>query len=276
LRQEFNFLSVEETNSIVENSTVQNAKRELVNIVGEPGNVSFFIDKNTLLPSIQDKLSNAGIQLQDEVPMRWFRGDIPQHIDQTVGEQSSNLPTYLIYLTTDFFGSLQIGKNNYPIEEGVLYQFAENVPHQTINTIAERLCIGPMNEHGMPVGGTQIVYYADSSLQTTIGYTNEPGVFETVDIVPPQYVPTNGVFLGWYIAAIPYGGTGTYAIGEIVPPGSPYTTYTYYNVYPVFRSSHTSRKLQFTDNSMVFYKPGSLAACGVGTVKNSRWKSKHT
>ena len=30
----------------------------------------------------------------------------------------------------------------------------------------------------------------------------------------------------------------------------------------------------FTDNSKVYYKPGSMAACGVGTVKNSRFRSK--
>ena len=35
-------------------------------------------------------------------------------------------------------------------------------------------------------------------------------------------------------------------------------------------------KSLFTDNSLVYYKPGSLASGGVGTVKNSRHKWKHT
>jgi hypothetical protein len=32
----------------------------------------------------------------------------------------------------------------------------------------------------------------------------------------------------------------------------------------------------FTDNSMVYYKPGSLAAGGIGTVRNSNMKAKKT
>ena len=35
-------------------------------------------------------------------------------------------------------------------------------------------------------------------------------------------------------------------------------------------------KSLFTDNSRVVYKPGSLAPGGVGTVANSRRKSKYT
>jgi hypothetical protein len=30
----------------------------------------------------------------------------------------------------------------------------------------------------------------------------------------------------------------------------------------------------FSDNSRVFYKPGSLASCGVGSVRNSSVKSR--
>jgi YVTN family beta-propeller protein len=35
-------------------------------------------------------------------------------------------------------------------------------------------------------------------------------------------------------------------------------------------------KTLFTNNSQIFYKPGSLASGGVGTVKNNRYKSKNT
>lgn len=35
-------------------------------------------------------------------------------------------------------------------------------------------------------------------------------------------------------------------------------------------------KTLFTNNSQIFYKPGSLASGGVGTVKNNRFKSKYT
>lgn len=37
-----------------------------------------------------------------------------------------------------------------------------------------------------------------------------------------------------------------------------------------------SMKSIFSDNSLVCYKPGSLAPGGVGTVKNSRHKAKFT
>jgi hypothetical protein len=32
----------------------------------------------------------------------------------------------------------------------------------------------------------------------------------------------------------------------------------------------------FSDNARVYYKPGSLAAGGVGTVRNARFKGKQT
>jgi hypothetical protein len=32
----------------------------------------------------------------------------------------------------------------------------------------------------------------------------------------------------------------------------------------------------FTDNSRVYYKPGSLASCGVGSTRNARHKSRMT
>ena len=37
-----------------------------------------------------------------------------------------------------------------------------------------------------------------------------------------------------------------------------------------------SMKSLFTDNSLVFYKPGSLSVSGGGTVVNARSKSKRT
>ena len=32
----------------------------------------------------------------------------------------------------------------------------------------------------------------------------------------------------------------------------------------------------FSNNAIVFYKPHSLPACGIGTVRNSRFKSRKT
>ena len=33
-------------------------------------------------------------------------------------------------------------------------------------------------------------------------------------------------------------------------------------------------KSLFSNNSLVFYKPGSLASCGIGSVRNSSIKSR--
>ena len=38
----------------------------------------------------------------------------------------------------------------------------------------------------------------------------------------------------------------------------------------------TMRMSLFSDNSLVYYKPGSLASGGVGSVKNQRHKWKNT
>jgi hypothetical protein len=39
-------------------------------------------------------------------------------------------------------------------------------------------------------------------------------------------------------------------------------------------TTQISLKSLYTNNAMVFYKPGSLAACGVGSVRNSSTKSR--
>ena len=40
--------------------------------------------------------------------------------------------------------------------------------------------------------------------------------------------------------------------------------------------SKFSMKSLFSDNSLVCYKPGTLAPGGIGSVRNSRHKAKHT
>lgn len=54
------------------------------------------------------------------------------------------------------------------------------------------------------------------------------------------------------------------------------------NIYPglipnnnePYKPNMKNLKSLFTDNSLVYYKPGSLASCGVGTVRNSSTKSR--
>ncbi len=61
---------------------------------------------------------------------------------------------------------------------------------------------------------------------------------------------------------------GTYPLLPFIatPPGPPVIRLT---MDRIFQSL-------YTDNSRVYYKPHSLASCGVGSVKNSRYKSRHT
>jgi hypothetical protein len=50
-------------------------------------------------------------------------------------------------------------------------------------------------------------------------------------------------------------------------------------LFPTFRqqtSYNHSMKSIFSNNANVYYKPHSLASGGIGTVKNSRRKWKHT
>lgn len=75
-----------------------------------------------------------------------------------------------------------------------------------------------------------------------------------------------------------FGGT----LGSTVVSNNVSTTQ---NVPPSFLSSNNSESNQssikyltplFTNNSLVFYKPGSLAAGGVGSVRNSSTKARRT
>ena len=50
----------------------------------------------------------------------------------------------------------------------------------------------------------------------------------------------------------------------------------YSKTVPVTKPYPFMMKSLFTDNSQVVYKQGSLASCGVGSVRNSSHKGKHT
>ena len=43
-----------------------------------------------------------------------------------------------------------------------------------------------------------------------------------------------------------------------------------------FSKPRNARMPLFTNNAQVYYKPGSLAPCGIGTVRNSRAKARKT
>ena len=140
-----NLLSSNEIADILNNPIVKTNKDKL----STHPKVDFSIE----LPDvIKTKLETGfGINLAQiaSIPMRWIKGDTPQHID--AGENNFN-NTYLLYLT-DSIGILIIDGQSYPITAGDAHIFSEGLAHSTINTgDSERLMIGPMSETGFRVG----------------------------------------------------------------------------------------------------------------------------
>ena len=128
----------------------------------------------SIINIIKDRI-NLDLTNNDNIPMRWIKGDIPPHVDH--GENSFN-NTYLIYLTNSQ-GQLIIEDRTYPITQGSAYIFNENLNHETINTGSEpRLLLGPMNENGLTVGmfsisqnGGNTIYIRDND--GTIEYSSD-------------------------------------------------------------------------------------------------------
>ena len=60
----------------------------------------------------------------------------------------------------------------------------------------------------------------------------------------------------------------------------PFIEISQFNVYPkpmqLFPTVRPMKMPLFSNNAQVYYKPGSLSSGGVGTVRNSRRKGKHT
>lgn len=99
-------------------------------------------------------------------------------------------------------------------------------------------------------------------------YTSDFTVLNTFPPVTDNTVlllSTNG-FSGTLGSTVENSNVGTY-------PLSPFTTIT---PPPVQISMNRIFQSLYSDNSLVYYKPHSLASCGVGSVRNSRYKSKHT
>jgi hypothetical protein len=60
----------------------------------------------------------------------------------------------------------------------------------------------------------------------------------------------------------------------IVEVGNPVSVQ--FKLWPTAKAAKAIRKPLFTDNAQVYYKPGSLAPGGVGTVSNVGAKSRRT
>ena len=253
--------------------------------------------------NIKTKLeNNLSMDLSQvaSIPMRWIRGDTLPHIDK--GEDHFN-NTYLVYLT-DSIGDLLIDGEQYSIVAGDAHIFSEGLEHSTINTKkTDRLMIGPMSETGFPVGAYGIYYYPLSQdnnqgcgFVSYLIYGNESNI-NIANIPPPipqndywNYTnisdadiwapPSGKVFGGWKLMDVEGNSPiGDNDINKIYMPGEVYNV-SYTNntlLVPNWIGTDIPRpltRMHFTDNSRVYYKKGSLASCGVGTVRNSSTRYK--
>lgn len=108
--------------------------------------------------------------------------------------------------------------------------------------------------------------------------------------IPPEYIPVIPGYpvidlSGWIVNNIIYdsSGTPTYNIGDNIPAGTPNPNDYIYRVIPNFvpgSSPTPSRPVYrisaYSNNSLVFYKPHSMASGGTAGVRNARVKSRRT
>lgn len=253
-----NMLSSNEIADILNSPIVQSNREKLSTL----DKVDFSIE---LSAEIKSKLENGftiSLSQITSIPMRWIKGDTPQHTD-TGETHFSN--TYLMYLT-DSIGNLFIDGQSYPITAGDAHIFNEGVEHYTINTgYSDRLLLGPMSETGFRVGGpVYIIYFSNE----TNASTNTDGIYSfsytvaTVDDISSWIIYSN------------VGGTdpspngGSYSSGTTLVATGTYYLYPY--IAPQAQRPCSMCSL-FTNNAQVYYKPNSLSTSGGGSgVRNSR------
>ena len=234
-------LTEEQIEAIVNSQHVLMAKERLAT----SNTVRFTMDLPTeIKASLEDSL---GLDLPEQVPMRWIQGDTPSHADagQSVFER-----THLVYLT-DSEGEFYLGEETFPICKGERFVFPQGTLHGTAHTgTTPRLMIGPMSEAAEPVGGLELRYYptqADALANTNqLGYLMDPGGGGPF-IVGQTTSGTTGGFTLWRIAS---NSTGTSDPLVLYPNGSGMTNDGYYYVYP---------------DSVCFGK-GTLIQCEGGSV----------
>jgi hypothetical protein len=138
------------------------------------GKVQFSVP---LRDDIKQTLSAAfGLDLsgRETIPCRYMKGDTAAHIDQSATDFEN---TYLVYLT-DGEGEFVIGDGTYAIEANTAFRFSEGIRHEVKGSCGTgRLMIGPMSEHGMPVGAPPSGIVADGATDVVyIKYDNIDGL----------------------------------------------------------------------------------------------------
>jgi hypothetical protein len=233
-------LTEEQINAIIMNPIVLEAKDRLAT----SNTVSFTMDLPTEIKAVlQDSL---GLDLPEQVPLRWIKGDTPSHADVA---RSAFERTHLVYLT-DSEGTFNLGDESFPICKGESFVFPHGTLHGTSHTgTTPRLMLGPMSEAADPVGGFQLRYYptqADALANTNqLGNLDDPGVGPF--IVGQTTSGTTGGFTIWRIAS---NSTGSSNPLVPYPNGYEMTPDGYYYVYP----------------EAVCFAAGSRILCDIGPV----------
>ena len=224
-------LSDAQIQAILIDPVVIQKRAELVASAG--GQVSFSL---ALPDDVKGALQAAfGLDLTplSQLPMRWFKGDSPSHIDAGAGQFDN---TYIVYLT-DSAGAFIVGGDSYPLEKGAAFVFQEGLRHETIGTdSALRLSIGPFNESGLPVGAA-ILYFtslSDASSNTNAQYNIAPP-YDTIlanSALATPFTPPGGTTFGGWITYLPNTTDptpqSTYAPGDVVPSTGGFPNYTYF------------------------------------------------
>jgi hypothetical protein len=261
-----NLLSTNEISDILNDPIVKSNKEKLSTLQ----KVDFSIQ---LSDAIKNKLETGfNINLTDitSIPMRWIKGDTPEHADKGPDRFSN---TYLMYLT-DSIGNLIVDGQSYPIVAGDAHIFSEGLEHSTINTgTSERLMIGPMSETGFHVGAAvDLIYFNNETdaiaIQSSIGYSVGYTI-TTIDNISSWNISSN------------YGGTNPSPNGGPYNDGTTLIATGIYYLYPYVAPQQQTRPIymssSFTNNAQVYYKPHSLSTGGGGSgVRNSRHKQRKT
>jgi len=258
-------LSAEDIDYLTQHEETVSAKAKLDSL----DVVHFSIE---LTESIQKVIQEQfGLTLSN-VPMRWIKGDTPEHTDHSSVEFEH---TYLIYLT-DSVGEFVLDTTSYEIVKNTAFKFNEGISHKTINTGSiPRLLLGPMNEFGVSVGlGARILYF-DTNQTTPLGFSSYNYTIGTID---------DGNLMGytqWKILNTTNTTINTnivYSNGTTLPDieGYYYQLYAYVEPSPSAPVMSFNMRSLFSNNAQVYYKPHSLAPGGTAGVKNSRIKSRRT
>ena len=242
-----NVLSNEELDYFINHPNVLKAKTSID--TKNTGKIYFSVPiTNEIRSSLQLRLG-LNLSVDNQIPMRWIKGDTVPHID--VGA-SKFKTTYLMYFNNSP-GNIIIDAQSYPIQSNTGFVFNEGLSHETQNTEnIPRLLLGPMNELAEPVGaGGLILYYTnydDAYAQNGNIIASQVTTFILGDTQNITY-GSIGSYTSWRVAYIsgsptpPPPPTGVYSNGfdlsTITLNGYDYYTYYVYPSAPCFLEGTT-------------------------------------